>query len=749
MRSTDSRAGRSSGSAWPAALAGALLVAFAARALGLEQVFLGDGTVVFDYGDSFYHARLALFSFANFPHFLSFDSCIDFPAGAHSVYPPLWPLTVAGVAHLFGSDVATFERVAAWLPPVFGALATVPIYLIGKSVASRGVGVGAALLYALFPVTITYSKVGNVDHHAFAGFLGALLLAGYVATLVESCRGVRLWAWMLVLGLARAALLLAWNGGLLYIVPGELALAIAGAQRGSRPLLRAQAAGALLTVAVLAPAVWLLPTPIGGPYSATQLSRLQPLAFAALAALCLGLLALERLRPAATGARRLVRLVALAAAIGLLLLAVPGVFAALRVAFDFVTKTGGYTAQVLEQLPLFFGEGEISRAAGERRLGYFAYLVPLAPLAFAQASGDRERRAALLLLFAWTLVLGILALQQVRYAHDYAPAGSVAFAMLLQQAGRWVTRRRAPRAAPAFAVLLGALLLWPTVPAHFAPSAWLTWTYLRGGLAEMDRGLFSLGGTQTRFAQTVAAVTPPTPGCDTTTDVPSYGILAHPAIGHSLHYTAHRATPADPHGPFSGQENWDTVSRFLTTESEDEAVAIAERLHTPFVLTAEEGQDDPAAIAQRLHRDDGSALGDGANLGRFRLLAEGPIGGIPLSWHFEAGRRRAIPYKLFELVPGALLEVPAAPGAAVVAELPLSTATGRNFVFRARAVADDAGIARLRLPYATDGAGPTRAQGSYRVAGRGLVPVSEQAVREGAVIHLGAAAGASAAPGGR
>ena len=82
----------------------------------------------------------------------------------------------------------------------------------------------------------------------------------------------------------------------------------------------------------------------------------------------------------------------------------------------------------------------------------------------------------------------------------------------------------------------------------------------------------SIGGTQLRFAEAVRAVTPESPGCDTSDEVPRYGILAHPAIGHVLHYVAHRATPADPLGPYIGRENFQRVLRFHRVESEFEAL---------------------------------------------------------------------------------------------------------------------------------------------------------------------------------
>jgi len=285
------------------------------------------------------------------------------------------------------------------------------------------------------------------------------------------------------------------------------------------------------------------------------------------------------------------------------------------------------------------------------------------------------------------------------------------------------------------------VILWLTaLPRYFVPLAEPTLAFLRGELAGVDRALLSIEGTQQRFAETVAAATPG-PGCDAAAG-PAYGILAHPAIGHALHWAASRATPADPFGPYIGRENYLAVRRFFETPSEQEGLALAERLRTPFVATAEEGGTSVASLAQRLHREDGSASATQPHVERLRLVTEGPRGGVPMSVAFETEVRATPPYKLWAVVAGALLEVPAAPGEEVRARLPLATPTGRRFVFEARGTAGADGVARLRVPYPSPSRGPVRARGAWRVrAGTRAwaMAVSERAVAKGERIGVGPA----------
>jgi hypothetical protein len=246
------------------------------------------------------------------------------------------------------------------------------------------------------------------------------------------------------------------------------------------------------------------------------------------------------------------------------------------------------------------------------------------------------------------------------------------------------------------------------------------------------------------FAETIRAVTPETRGYLDASLVPEYGLLALPTFGHSLLWAARRPVSANNLGPYLDAAKFEAAERFFRTTSREEALAIAHGLGARYVLSAARGGLRPDQLAHHLQRGDGSARPGAAHLERFRLVAEGPRGGRPLRLMFPRGvPARGLPYKLFEVVEGAVIEVPAAPGAWVCAELPLETGVGRALRFRATPRGDADGRARLRVPHPTERpAAPeaVRATGPWRVASpSGLFPVRvrEEDVRSGARIALG------------
>ena len=135
------------------------------------------------------------------------------------------------------------------------------------------------------------------------------------------------------------------------------------------------------------------------------------------------------------------------------------------------------------------------------------------------------------------------------------------------------------------------------------------------------------------------------------------------------------------------------------------------------------------------------------SLHHFRLVGELPRGGLSIGALFERRSEQAIPYKLFEIVPGAVIELSAPPGTRVAAEAQIQVRDGRRFNYRTVGHADEAGRARLRVAYPTrsEDGGPlvsgAEAVGAYRIrAGQLQLPrirVSENAVREGRVLQGG------------
>jgi asparagine N-glycosylation enzyme membrane subunit Stt3 len=732
------------------AVAGLVALAAAARSLDWPLVFPGDGRVWLDPFDGAYRVRRALYTFEHFPHLLRFDPWLGFPAGVPVPAPPLYDWLLGATARALGSDVGVLERVAAWTAPVLAALAVLPVAAAGRSVGSRGIALAAAAIYALLPIAVNFSRVGDADHHAAVALLGSLLLAQTLrlARGAEPRRTARLW---IAVALARAALVLTWSGSLLYVVVADGVLLGLGILAG-RSWLTAHALGLVAGAALLAPAAAAERAGGGPPLTATTFSWLHVLALTGLAVLAAALALAERIRPARNAGARALRAAGLAALALGALAALPPLRAALAPSAAFLAREDRWGHANLEQRPLFAWMTSAPLVHGRppaSLYGGFAWLIPLAPLAALARARDPRRRRAALALAAWSGALGALALAQVRFGNDFSPAGAVCFALLLGAfrdalARRLPAGRAAPRLADAAALAAGTVLLWPALDAVHRPALERAVSLAR--VPALAQGLVETSGNGSlrRFAETVRRAAPD-PAADRDPFArPAFGVLAPPNFGYALLYFGRRAVPASNAGPYVDPALLDAVFAFFAAGSESPALAIARRLDARYVLTADHEALAPGTIEHRLQREAGSAQGAGDHLGHFRLVAEGPERGRPLAVQFRGRPPRGAPaYRLFEVVRGALVRVRAAPGAELAAEVALASPLGRSLTWRARARAGPDGWAQLRVPHATRGTAPVRPLGPYRIRGGGLdlrVEVTEAQVRGGAVVEAGARA---------
>jgi dolichyl-diphosphooligosaccharide--protein glycosyltransferase len=740
---------------WTAALAilGVFTLALGVRALGWEWVLVGD-EVYLAPADPQYHARRALYTFVGFPRVLLFDPYINYPGGAAVPWPPLYDFLVGGFAWLTTSSLQGFERVAAWAGPVFGALTVVPLYRIGVRIGAPGVGGLAGMVFALLPISVNYTRIGNADHHSLVAMIGAWLLWACVALAdpgLDRARSVRLG---IAYAVVRFALLLTWHGSLLYLALAEASLLAIHAFSGRRDLLLAQCAGSAVLVLCLVPILLASPTPLLGDYSSIALSWLHVLAMGAVVVVSGGAWWGEGRWPASGPVSRLLRLAALAAAYGLLVFSLPGPRAGLVPAFQFMSMTDHAGAVTGEQSPLFALFGRQPRRPAVLSWGHLAYLIPLAPLAALGWARRRDlaegARPAFFVLAGWGACFGLLALLQRRYGNDFAPASALLFALAAWGGSRWLIERVRPSAAAsgavaAIAALLLIALLGVPIARVYAPRASSSWAALTRPDWPGDAATKSVAATLARFTREVERVTPSTSGYLEEGAVPEYGIIAHANIGHALQYGARRATATDPFWEYIGPENWDRSFAFLAARDEDRALEIAEQLRARYVVTMPDAE--PGTVVARLHHSEGSHEGASSALGHFRLVTEAPVGGRSIGEIFRPQSPGTIPYRLFEIVPGARLEVRAAPGSDVVATVSLLTPGGRKRVYRSAERAGADGMAKLVLPYATERVHPTRARGPYRVRVAGedhALHVSEAQVHGGERIVLDAGGDAGA-----
>ncbi len=666
-----------------AALVAVAACALALRSIELPWVLSSDGSVVLTSPDAYYHARLAFYAFVNFPDFLRFDPYLAYPTGAEVPLPPLFDWGLAGLARVFGDDQATFERVAIWISPVLGVLATLCVFAAGRRLRGAACGLVAAGTYAVLPLPTYFARVGNPDHHAAVALIGALWLWVWLESVLSVPDEGRGWVRSLLHGLATAAMLLTWSGSLVFVgiaeAAGLLAVGIVGARLD---LVRNQGLGAALAALLVVP-FCLAGGEFGGGFTSTTLSWLHPLVLACLALLCAGLCVDGYWRPSRGVSHRALRAGGLAILIALLAFSLFPLASGIASGVEFVTGEDTWAFRNPEQQPLYrflVGERPGTPRPPFYYYGVVTYLLPLVPLLLLWLLREPRRRLAAVVLVVWTSAFGLLAISQLRFGNELGAPLCVALA--------WVTLAACDRFVRRLPATARALISAGVIAALIGPGA-LAYHQVR---VDKGQGRSTAWRNFSRFFEEVRRVTPETRGFLEKGE-PEYGLLVAANIGHLAVYRARRPTPAGNLGPNLDPEKFELVSQFYSASRESEAVEIADRLGTRFVVASGKNRID--SVGGDLDRR-GTAHGNRAHLGRFRLLTERGV------------------LNLFEIVPGAVLEAQAEPGEQLVAQLGVVLPEGA-FRFEARGIAGPDGWIRVRVPYATGDAPPNETIGPYRV----------------------------------
>ena len=189
--------------------------AFLLRVVGQWDKVFVDGNVWFRGVDSWYHMRLVDNMLINFPIPIKWDMFATYPDGYSVGYFPLmsWMIAIPG-------KFLDYEVVGALLPPILGALTLIPVYYIGKALFSKGVGLLACLLVAIFPTEFFHrTLLGFTDHHVlevfFSTFTILFLVLAYKNIKKEKVRLV----YPILAGISLGLYLSSWSGGLLLVFP--------------------------------------------------------------------------------------------------------------------------------------------------------------------------------------------------------------------------------------------------------------------------------------------------------------------------------------------------------------------------------------------------------------------------------------------------------------------------------------------------------------------------------------------------
>jgi asparagine N-glycosylation enzyme membrane subunit Stt3 len=698
------------------------------------------------------------------------DDYLNFPAGSAIPWPPYYTLLASGLLGPFAPQDADArhawtEMHVASLPLVFGILASLVVAIAGWRLAGVAGALIAGSTHAMSIASIATSKSGNADHHAWIALLWAALLLCLSTALARGAlaRARSGFLWGAAAGALAGLALGSWVASLLYVIPVQLCLGwlVILHVRDPRPGL--PAFGFAFHAAAL---VVLLPAVITSPWRETQPWLVVNLTWFHPAFLLLGALVFAPL----FALRSRSRVLAFYPAAVICALAVLGLVVArsgwapaagIREGFRWLVRTDAFMGAVWES------RGLLGSGAAFDPFEVLGTGILLLPLAWAAAAwlAFRRRRWELLPWVVGALVVAPQAARQVRFADAFAVPMSVVLAWGCMAAftspsvQRRLTQRRWLRRLPT-AALFGLILLGVGL-AH-RESVARTWSELSSSRTPLQRGERASALAVRGMCEWIRERTPAPP---------DYSILALWHWGHVIEWAAERPTVATNFGFFVGEESFRAPSRFFLGEDPAAGEALLEKCRARYVLvTSDLSGALPAQVAsaapERAHRyfSGDAAGGIQVKLEWFqtlgaRLLFDGRV----FSYEGELGRPldflrlvhvsplrdsryrlrgEASPYGwVWEHVPGATLEARGSPGDQLRAELRVRYASGRyELAWSDWVRADSTGIARLRIPYATEapnGDGVAAGPLHWTFAGReGTLRVPQRAIYEAGVVRI-------------
>jgi dolichyl-diphosphooligosaccharide--protein glycosyltransferase len=611
---------------------------------------------------------------------------------------------------LIGADTQLLHAVAFWLPPALGSLAVLAIYLVGSRLTgSRLGGAAAALILAVLPGHIIYTFVAELDHHflepiiclavigAALGGNQSLRVRDMLAAAAGLVVGLLLWRGAVIFwGLAYFALILQlWLDGRLGRDTRRLNVHITGSC-----LL---AAGALATVV----GAGVFRSPEGMHFGIISWFHVLLLSGIALAS------ATAHLFFARPVHRRKLILGVIVA--GSVLAAAPPTWRLLSEfisGFQVIFGQDPWLDSISELRPMLFPKGTLDLLHATETLSALYWLAPLAVVMAIR----RWRRSGFsdfgaLILAVSIALLAILPLFRERYVHLAAIAVALTGGFLLD----WLLERFQWKkgAGGFFGVLVLTML--------FLPVSTFLVQIPRMGLTLDERVDLPM------TLRWMRAQTPRTSNFDRPDQPPEYGVMANWDLGAYIVYLAERPSIATNFG-WETHGLWESAA-FLTATEPATAAGILEENGARFLVLSDEsaaieGLRDSAVFGgidesniellpatpfdprmtmhHRLFFFNGGAFMHDQQgelvpaLGRYRLVFRSPNGPS------YPGLGKTSFFKVFEVVPGALIEGRAEPGSEVSLGLDLYLMGRKVFTYQDTVQADTKGVFTMRVPYATD-----------------------------------------------
>ncbi len=220
-------------------VAGILVALFFGVALYLrivlpyDNVFVGDW-INFTGVDAYYFMRQVDNLVHNFPHSISFDPYLLYPGGQPLSSLSFFVYLISGITWLVGFGSPTqhiADMIGVYFPAILGALAVIPVYLIGKELFNRWAGVIAAGLLAIAPSEfLSRSILGFADRDALEVLFTVLTMLFFILAIKSAHQKqsdhnlrhlgrtkIKPLIYSLLAGIFLGSYLLTWRGALIFV----------------------------------------------------------------------------------------------------------------------------------------------------------------------------------------------------------------------------------------------------------------------------------------------------------------------------------------------------------------------------------------------------------------------------------------------------------------------------------------------------------------------------------------------------
>jgi dolichyl-diphosphooligosaccharide--protein glycosyltransferase len=563
----------------------------AALALGVflrlgTRAQVTDGNRVHDLtSDDHYHLRRARFAVAHYPRTIFFDPLMNFPDGGVPIWPPLFDIALATPAlilHGASAPPDAIERGAAWVPVFFAAGAILFAGLFGREIFGDIGGIVVALFVAVCPGHILWTQYAHTDQHVAESFFGLLVLWLFVASRNREPTRAR---WEIAAGVALALAVLAWQGAIYWGAIFALSLFLEAV------LTRSSVFGATVRVLGLAAAVVALGTAywlngLRTPLTYVSFGYFQPLFLASLAG---GTILLDTILAAArrtlTSRDRDRRLAAIAVVLIAVLPSAGPLLYGLGRGMGYVvgetsggmTSHGGYLSYPKNWLKGIF-EARPLLADGPwfaiQQLSFAYFLSPIVIFAWALRAKRGQRPGLHTALAVWGTITLLLSLSQRLNIYYAAPLAAVTLVETARAVAGYTMR--SPERRSLAAVSVGLILAAP-----FAQSTPLEFRAIHAPGSDLYATLDWMERKLPRV------VDPYDPRLLSPPQFPpelaqASSVLAPWSLGHLILYESGLPVVANNFG-----YGFTDSLKFFLAESEEEALQIARRRHSRWVLATD------------------------------------------------------------------------------------------------------------------------------------------------------------------